>query len=178
MVRPAHRNDDTRTPLRVKSVVGLLPLAAATVVPNSVVAALANFAGRFAWFRTHKPQYSDYITNVFALLSGSVGLDSDQQVVGISAAGSYTNAGFTVATATHPDGTPTIGQLTLGLGLPNGAQVVIYRGLVRQVIAPATTNGILNLQIKTLDCMWLGGNATAGVAETSVVTASVMAINN
>ncbi len=57
-----HRNDDTRTPLRVKSVVGLLPLAAATVVPNSVVAALANFAGRFAWFRTHKPQYSDYIT--------------------------------------------------------------------------------------------------------------------
>ncbi len=57
-----HLHDGTRDPLRVRSIVGLLPLAATTIVRDSTLAALPDFASRLAWFRANKPQYGDYIT--------------------------------------------------------------------------------------------------------------------
>jgi hypothetical protein len=57
-----HLRNGDRNPLRVKSIVGLLPLAAATIVRDSTLAALSDFEKRFTWFRTNKPEYSDYIT--------------------------------------------------------------------------------------------------------------------
>jgi hypothetical protein len=58
-----HFADGHHEPLRVRSVVGLLPLAAATFLPASSFDALPDFATRFRWFRQHRPQYSDYITH-------------------------------------------------------------------------------------------------------------------
>ena len=58
-----HFADDTREPLRVKSMVGLLPLAAAMMLRDSTLAALPDFAGRFRWFLTNKPQYANDITH-------------------------------------------------------------------------------------------------------------------
>ena len=57
-----HHRDDTREPIRVRSIVGLLPLAAATIVTDSTFAALPDFAARFAWFRKNRAEYSNYIT--------------------------------------------------------------------------------------------------------------------
>jgi hypothetical protein len=185
----------TLTNIGTFSASGTVTVAAPT---NGVTATVAFSAGQVTTvntripFATHAPttaggafwlaMWRDRViacnTGLIAAISGANGLDPDQQVVGLSSAGSYTNAGFTVASATHPDGTLTIGQLTLGLGIPNGSFITVYRGLVRQLLAPAATNGLLNLQIKALDCMWLGGNATAGATETSVVSSMLAAVNN
>jgi hypothetical protein len=45
-------------PLRVRSMVGLLPLAATTTLSNATLAQLPDFAARFEWFRRHKPQHA------------------------------------------------------------------------------------------------------------------------
>ncbi len=58
-----HFADDSREPLRVKSMVGLLPLTAATMLRDSTLAALPDFAARFRWFLTNKPQYGNDITH-------------------------------------------------------------------------------------------------------------------
>ncbi len=49
-------------PLRVLSMVGLLPLAATTTLSNETLARLPEFAARFEWFRTNKPHHA---ANVF-----------------------------------------------------------------------------------------------------------------
>jgi hypothetical protein len=100
----------------------------------------------------------------------AMGLDGDQHVLGLNTA-----PGFTVATGTNPDGTTTIGVLTLGVGIPNGDRIQVIRGLVKPVLLPGVTNGVSDHQIKGLDFMWLGGNATAGAIETSVITAALEA---
>ncbi len=45
-------------PLRVRSMVGLLPLAATTTLSNATLARLPGFAARFEWFRTNKPHHA------------------------------------------------------------------------------------------------------------------------
>ncbi len=45
-------------PLRVRSMVGLLPLAATTTLSSATLARLPDFAARFEWFRTNKPQHA------------------------------------------------------------------------------------------------------------------------
>jgi hypothetical protein len=50
-------SDGGRAPLRVRSMVGLLPLAATTTLGTSTLAELPDFAGRFRWFLEHKPAY-------------------------------------------------------------------------------------------------------------------------
>jgi hypothetical protein len=56
------RTPDGRTvPLRVRSVVGLLPLSATTTVPSSAVAARPGLAERIQWYRTNKPAYADVL---------------------------------------------------------------------------------------------------------------------
>jgi len=50
--------DAAPVPLRVRSMVGLLPLAATTTLSNSTLEQLPDFAARFEWFRANKPQHS------------------------------------------------------------------------------------------------------------------------
>jgi len=49
--------DGGRAPLRVRSMVGLLPLAATTTLGEATLEALPDFAARFRWFTEHKPAY-------------------------------------------------------------------------------------------------------------------------
>ena len=46
-----------RRPVRVRSMVGLLPLAATTTLGQATMARLPDFTGRFHWFLAHKSQY-------------------------------------------------------------------------------------------------------------------------
>ena len=46
-------------PLKVRSVVGLLPLAATTILSSVTLARLPELAGRLRWFLTKKPEYAD-----------------------------------------------------------------------------------------------------------------------
>jgi hypothetical protein len=53
--------DGTRLPLQVRSMVGLLPLAATTTVGSATLKALPDFAHRMGWFLRHKPAYADLV---------------------------------------------------------------------------------------------------------------------
>jgi len=53
-----------RTPLRVRSMVGLLPLCATTTLPREVLARLPDFTGRLEWFVANRPQYAEHIAHV------------------------------------------------------------------------------------------------------------------
>jgi len=50
-------------PLRVRSMVGLLPLAATTTLSKDTLARLPDFAARFEWFRSNKPQHAANVTH-------------------------------------------------------------------------------------------------------------------
>jgi hypothetical protein len=51
--------DGDKVPLKVRSVVGLLPLAATTILSSVTLARLPEVAGRLRWFLTKKPQFAD-----------------------------------------------------------------------------------------------------------------------
>ncbi len=53
--------DGVQTPLRVHSVVGLIPLCATTTLGHRTLERLPDFAGRFAWFLANKPRYRDVV---------------------------------------------------------------------------------------------------------------------
>jgi hypothetical protein len=53
--------DGTRVPLRVRSVVGLLPLAATTTISTLALARVPELAMRLRWFLANKPEYGDVI---------------------------------------------------------------------------------------------------------------------
>ena len=48
-------------PLRVRSVVGLLPLAATTTLSSVTLARLPELSARLRWFLTNKPEYADVV---------------------------------------------------------------------------------------------------------------------
>lgn len=50
-------------PLRVRSMVGLLPLAATTTLSNATLARLPGFAARFDWFRANKPHHASNVVH-------------------------------------------------------------------------------------------------------------------
>ncbi|MEV0732590.1 glucosidase [Polymorphospora sp. NPDC050346] len=54
-------SDGDRVPLKVRSVVGLLPLAAATTLTSATLARMPELAARLRWFLTNKPEYADVI---------------------------------------------------------------------------------------------------------------------
>jgi hypothetical protein len=58
-----HVDGGQRIPLRVRSVVGLLPLAATTTLGPGTLARLPDFAGRLHWFATNKPRFAASIAN-------------------------------------------------------------------------------------------------------------------
>jgi hypothetical protein len=51
--------DGTKVPLKVRSVVGLLPLAATTILSSVTLTRLPEVAGRLRWFLTKKPEYAE-----------------------------------------------------------------------------------------------------------------------
>ncbi|MGH3778819.1 MAG: MGH1-like glycoside hydrolase domain-containing protein [Pseudonocardiaceae bacterium] len=53
--------DGRRIPLRVRSMVGLLPLCATTTLGTATLQRLPDFAARMRWFITHLPQYADVV---------------------------------------------------------------------------------------------------------------------
>jgi hypothetical protein len=53
--------DGERVPLRVRSVVGLLPLAATVTISSLTLSRLPEFNARVRWFLANKPEYSDVI---------------------------------------------------------------------------------------------------------------------
>jgi len=50
-------DDGQRVPLRVRSMVGLLPLTAVTTLGQATLRRLPDFAARFRWFLANKPAY-------------------------------------------------------------------------------------------------------------------------
>ncbi|MDA8263778.1 MAG: glucosidase [Actinomycetota bacterium] len=55
-----------RVPLRVRSVVGLLPLCATTTIDRQTFSQLPYFAEHFEWFLTHKAQYAGSVVHSHA----------------------------------------------------------------------------------------------------------------
>jgi hypothetical protein len=55
------RMSDERIPLRVRSMVGLLPLCAVTTIGPATLQKLPSFAAHFDWFVTHKPHLARHI---------------------------------------------------------------------------------------------------------------------
>jgi glycogen debranching enzyme len=53
--------DGSQVPLRVRSVVGLLPLAATTTISSLVMARLPELSARLRWFLANKPEYANVI---------------------------------------------------------------------------------------------------------------------
>jgi hypothetical protein len=56
-----HLEDGGQLPLRVRSVVGLLPLAATTTLGPATLRSLPAFAGRLQWFAANKPEFAGSI---------------------------------------------------------------------------------------------------------------------
>ncbi len=54
-------DDGRRMPLRVRSMVGLLPLCATTTLGGATLTRLPEFATRFAWFLRHRKQYRQVV---------------------------------------------------------------------------------------------------------------------
>ncbi|MBA3489334.1 MAG: glucosidase [Longispora sp.] len=53
--------DDRRIPLRVRSVVGLLPLCAASTLNSATLSRMPELSARLQWFVADKPQYAELI---------------------------------------------------------------------------------------------------------------------
>ncbi len=53
--------DGSTVPLRVRSMVGLIPLCATTTLGAATLERLPDFAARVRWFLTHKPSYRDVV---------------------------------------------------------------------------------------------------------------------
>jgi hypothetical protein len=53
--------DGTRVPLKVRSVVGLLPLCATTTLSSATLSRLPELASRLRWFLSNRPEYAEVI---------------------------------------------------------------------------------------------------------------------
>lgn len=134
-----------------------------THIPFLAHAPLA--AGGQFWFATVNDRIIMCSTSAVAAFNNADdgALDPDQHIMGISS-----NAGFTVATGTHPDGTTVIGVLTLAAGLPNGTRISVYSGLVRELSALGT-HYFDDTQIRLLDLMYAVVGAAGDNSNTSIV---------
>src|SRR5207249_4993727 len=59
-----HLDDGTHLPLRVRSMVGLIPLYAVTTLGEATMKRLPEFTKRFRWFLRNKPQYAEVVGHV------------------------------------------------------------------------------------------------------------------
>jgi hypothetical protein len=65
-----HRSDGQTLPMRVRSVVGLVPVAAVSVIDDSVLVALPEFTSRLNWFLDNKPAIAAQVARVHDVGSG------------------------------------------------------------------------------------------------------------
>ena len=65
-----HMTGGERTPLRVRSLVGLIPLFAVEVLDASVFARLPRFSARSHWFLEHRPHLAQLVSRWFDASSG------------------------------------------------------------------------------------------------------------
>ena len=56
-----HAPDDSRTRLRIRFMVGLIPLFAVEVIDDELLAAVPQFAARMAWLLAHRPHLATLI---------------------------------------------------------------------------------------------------------------------
>jgi len=59
-----------RVPLKVRSMVGLLPIVATTTLGVATLENLPDFAGRAAWFAEHKSDLAEHVTRMHSRLEG------------------------------------------------------------------------------------------------------------
>jgi hypothetical protein len=59
-----HFDDGSHLPLRVRSMVGLIPLYAVTTLGEATMTRLPDFTKRFRWFLRNKPQYAQVVGHV------------------------------------------------------------------------------------------------------------------
>jgi len=59
-----------RVPLKVRSMVGLLPIVATTTLGVATLAALPEFAGRAAWFATNKAELAEHVSRMHSREEG------------------------------------------------------------------------------------------------------------
>jgi Mannosylglycerate hydrolase MGH1-like glycoside hydrolase domain len=65
-----HFDTGERVSLRVRSMVGLLPLVATTTLGTATLVRLPNFAGRCRWFAANKPEFAKRSTQMFTRPDG------------------------------------------------------------------------------------------------------------
>jgi hypothetical protein len=65
-----HLPDGERIPLRVRSLVGLIPLFAVEVLDASVITQLRRFSGRLHWFLEHRPHLAKLVSRWYDASSG------------------------------------------------------------------------------------------------------------
>ncbi|MCU1360057.1 MAG: hypothetical protein JWN99_1346, partial [Ilumatobacteraceae bacterium] len=63
-------DDGQRVPLRVRSMVGVLPIVATTTLGSATLANLPDFAGRATWFSANKPELAKRATQMFTRPDG------------------------------------------------------------------------------------------------------------
>jgi hypothetical protein len=59
-----------RVPLRVRSMVGLLPIVATATLGRATLDALPDFAGRARWFAEHKAELAEHVTRMYTHAEG------------------------------------------------------------------------------------------------------------
>ena len=57
-----HIEPDTVLPIKIRSMVGLIPLLASTTLEPDILTALPNFAARLDWFLTHRPEIASLVS--------------------------------------------------------------------------------------------------------------------
>ncbi len=62
-----HLERDRHVPIRVRSMVGLIPLVAATTLGRATMARLPEFTARFQWFLANRPKYADVVGHIHTL---------------------------------------------------------------------------------------------------------------
>jgi hypothetical protein len=65
-----HLADGGRIPLRVRSIVGLLPIVATTTLGSATLDQLPGFAGHARWFAEHKPELAKRATQMHTRMEG------------------------------------------------------------------------------------------------------------
>ena len=79
-----HTADRRTIPLQIRSMVGLIPLFAAARVDHTTFERLRDFANRYNWFNTHKPQFVNVIDSGVdgGELFSVVGVDRLERILG------------------------------------------------------------------------------------------------
>lgn len=58
-----HLPDDSHTPIKIRSLVGLIPLCAVETIEPEVLAALPRFKGHLEWFLEHRPELTRLVSH-------------------------------------------------------------------------------------------------------------------